>query len=647
MGPSLLWVFHHVLTVLLAALVLSVGVRLWKVWRGIRDRGFADLMCMQLVFSAAMLARLLLPPETLLHPNFHGMTFLEIPLCPPIGEPALLADKAGYGLGNYTFYHFLWAYLPRTVGTYFMVNRVLSAVTCVLLFLLVRLLGGSRVWAFSSGILLALLPGHIIPAASENGIVLCSFLAMAALVNWAGWLATRSPWLLLGAAGYLVWTVHSRVLVLAFPAAFVIVALARKWTNARSAGAGGAQRLQSPSPGEAGHSPGQAGGGEKRIPSPSFPVGEGRACPAKPWRSRVGGALACAALAFLLLAVPQYVHVLSGLGRDESRNVHAVNLLLMPLALLRPDRNLLLDPDVTPVFLPLAVVLGLIVLFRTDRRMGWSVLALTLGFGALYLFFSDHITSQLRYQYFTWPFYALTAGVLPAWLCGMVELKRGVASVPAGTPHRARLLRKASRIRLSACALTVLVVAAFSAPYVARVQARDAGAEEFSFIMDTLPKLPEGSVLLEPKPIDVPGFRTIAPLALPDFLLAENGLEAATADPEQMLGHRKDLPPWSPVSPPPSGGSTPSEARGEEGVAGSVPPLLVYIGLQAHSFFPGEEVGKYAPDYLRLKRFPWWKKVRLVPVETRTIGTKGYTPAEDLYIPTGEVEIGFYRVEPK
>jgi len=55
---------------------------------------------------------------------------------------------------------------------------------------------------------------------------------------------------------------------------------------------------------------------------------------------------------------------------------------------------------------------------------------------------------------------------------------------------------------------------------------------------------------------------------------ATRGCGAEAPCPGQPSLPSMEMPPWSPVSPPPSGGSTPSEARGEEGVAGSAFSVL-------------------------------------------------------------------------
>jgi len=562
-SPPVLQAMHYVLTALVALLLLSAPARWGRVWKAVEGAGPLDVAAVLWVGAAAFLLRWLLPPEALLNPNFHGMTFLDVPLCASVQDAVELADRSQYGVGNYTFYHFLWAYLPRTPGVYFMVNRVLSALTCMLLYVLVRLLGGNRIWAFASAWLLALVPAHVIVAASENSILLSSFLAMAGLVCWVAWLRDGSRWLLFGAAGYLLWTVHSRVLVLAFPAAFVITGAA------------------------------------------AWPTLKPRLRGAGPW---------VAAVAFLLLAVPQYVHIAAGLSNESTQHAHAANLLYTLVSLIRPSVNLLINPDLTPVLVPVLSLAGMVLLARTEPRTGRMVAALAFGFGALYLFFSSLETVQLRYQYFTWPLWLLPAGVVPAWAASHMLKRHGVADIRPGTPGRVRLVRKSLRIQAAVTGLVLVAPALSFLPYVERVRQEDAGVKEFRFVVESLPQLPAGSVLLEPSRIEVSDRRTLFPYAIPVFLLEQTGVRAADRGMEDLL--------------------TLPDTR-----------VVVYVGLQAYSYFREEDVSPYAPDYLRLRRLARWKGVTLRPLLTTVVDTRGYRPAEDLFIPASQAQIGFYEVE--
>lgn len=357
-SPNLLQAVSHALT----ALLLVLAVTIWWRWRGlstaIEGMSWRDGAALAGLFVLAAALRLLLPHHTIIHTNFHGLYFLEIAVGPSVPAEEL-GQRAPYGLGNHVFFRLLWLYLPREIPLYLTINALLSAAVPAQLYLLARLLDGSRGWGLTAGLLLAVLPAHILVSPTENDLVLCSFMALAALTHWIAWLRTGRRALLYGALAWLVLLVHTRVLVLVFPAAFVVVAMLLE--------------------------------GQRRA------------------RFKSTALLIGSALAALLMA-PQYLLLDEVLSADHAAAVSVANLMRLPGYMFHPGTNLLLAPAVTMPLLPLLCVAGLALLLHQRRKTGLLLLLPIVTLGPLYLYFSDHLLDSLRYQYFVWPFYLLPAG---------------------------------------------------------------------------------------------------------------------------------------------------------------------------------------------------------------------------------------------
>jgi len=355
-SPALLVTISHTLTALLVMLVLTS----WLRWRGlavaIPGGNWQDVAALVALFVLSALLRLLLARHTIIHTNFHGLYFLEIAAGPPVPAEGL-SQRAPYGLGNYAFFNFVWLYLPRSIDRYFTVNALLAAAVPAQLYLLVRLLGGEWKWGLASALTLAVLPAHIIVSPTENDIVLCSFFALASLICWLGWLRTGRWALLAGALAWLVLLVHTRILVLVFPAAFVAASILLE------------------------------GRREARFKSPLFVL---------------------SALAAAILILPQYLLVYEVLTAAPAAS--AATLWRLPAHMALPETNLLLAPGLTLPLLPLLALAGVILLMRKERRTGLLVALPLVTIAPLYLYFSGHTLDCLRYQFFVWPFYLLPAG---------------------------------------------------------------------------------------------------------------------------------------------------------------------------------------------------------------------------------------------
>ena len=349
---------HHLLAVLLIGLLLSTY---WAAREFCRQTvGFrkSEWALGLLLFGVALALRLVFVDPTLLHTNFHGLYFLDIPLSQRVAGGALLAEKAGYGLTNYTFYHLLWAYLPRTLGVYYFVNAILSSGCACLTYLLVRVLGGRVLWALCAGLTLAILPAHAGVSLSENDIILSSFFCLAGLAAWIAFLRFNSKVLFFWSLACLVVAVHSRVLVLSAPPVYVMA-----WWL---------------------HRPGA------------------KASFRSPWA--IAGLLATVAS-----CLPQYVHICALLQSQATTGASAASLVQLPLSFFTPSHNLLLNWQFVPTVVPAGVAVS-VWLCATSRSPGRdTLLGATLVWGLLYLYFSNHPLDALRYQFFVWPFYSALA----------------------------------------------------------------------------------------------------------------------------------------------------------------------------------------------------------------------------------------------
>jgi len=534
---SVISVTHLVLTGLLVLLVATFFWR-WRSWReAVPDFDRRDLLMLRLTLAVAAGLRVILSHPTIIHTNFHGLRYLETALAGAVSDPAELPARAKYGLGNYTFFTFLWVFLPRTVDVYFGVNLLLSSLLAPFLYLFVRLLEGGRRWALFSALILAFLPAHIKVSATENDILLCSFFAMVSLVNWLGWLRTGRVVLLLGAAAGLALAVHTRILSSALPVALVLLV-------------------------------------------PFVPE----------WRARFRKPAAWAILAGTsLLLVPHCIHVWNLLHAQHSAAARSLDLLGLPFRLFSPAHNLLLDPGVTMPLLPVLVAAGVVVVGARRFRSGLAATLLMLFFGALYLYFSEHLLDCLRYQFFVWPFYALLAAI---------PFEMFPVHAARGRIHKAMPMMGAALL------LTALLL-----PYVPWLTTPHVITREFDFIREGLDEVPAGSaVRTTGSGFDVAKGR-VPSFTLPAFLLDEHGLVQADEK---------------------------SEVRA----------TVLYVGLQDYVFTVSEDPEPHAPTYRRPRAWPP-ETAQLVPIVTSTLRPAGDSPGPGLYFPAKEVTIGFYRVIPE
>jgi hypothetical protein len=353
---SLLLPLQVVLSLALLFLIFSSLAQARK----ISEAGHLDRIDWSFVFGsfiAAAAIRLLLPPPLLIHTNFHALYFMENALGPKTSDLGELLGRAPYGMTNYSVFQLFWAYLPRTWPMYAALNALLAAAIVPLTVLLVRLMGGNRVWAIGAGLVLCLLPAHIKASPTESEITLSSLFAILTLVQWTAYLRSPGKLLLAGTVAALTLTVHSRVLVLAFPlilAAFCLYL------------------------------------GELKQPLKARQI----------W---FAGAIWAA------LAWPQYAYIGHSLTVGDAAG--EAGLLGEKLTLfLRPEANLLANFQVTPVLLALLVLVGLFLLAFKQGWRGLSLVGQYLFLSVLYHIHSAHFLDQLRYQFFLWPFVAIIAG---------------------------------------------------------------------------------------------------------------------------------------------------------------------------------------------------------------------------------------------
>jgi hypothetical protein len=363
-------------------LLLSSYVQGRRIHRaGLLTKG--DWLAVAGLFALASLLRLTLVPQMFVHTNFHALYFVENALGPRTTDAIDLLGRTPYGLTNYSLFQLCWAYLPRTWPVYLNINAVISAATIPLVFLLIRLLDGSRWWALGGAILMTLLPAHMKMGPTESEITLSSFFALLSLVLWTAYLRAPDKILLAGTFAALLVTVHSRVLPTAFPAALVVIYFALPLA--------------------------------RRLPVPGKHLA-------------VGGGIWAA------LAWPQYVYVVSLLVHSDAGDGKA-RFAGQLTRVLSPETSLLLNSEVTPFIVPLFVAVGSGLLIWRRKRQGAILVAATALVAQFYHIHSSHVLDQLRYQFFLWPFLAILAGFALEELCVRLpnQTSRAVAMASWGT----------------------------------------------------------------------------------------------------------------------------------------------------------------------------------------------------------------------
>jgi len=371
-----LFPLHHLLTALIVFQTVSSVARWRRIALIIALKPW-EWAALAGLFAGALALRLLLPPEQLVHTGFHSLYFLENALGPRAVDAAELAGRAPYGLTNYTLFQLFWAYLPRTWQVCVSLHAVLASATVVYVYMIVRLLAGDPIWAVASSLTLALLPAHVKGSATESDIIVCSFFAMMALVNWLAAVRSGSRLLLCGTAAALVLAVHGRILTLAFP-----VAIVTAWF----------------------------------VLDPSL-----RRPPGVRWMLPAFGLTA-------VLTAPQYVHVWNILRSSAAWGPMQVHGL--PTAFLlstSQHTSLLFSPAATSAAIPLLVAAGAVLLVLRRRWRGALLVVGTVAIFLLYHQMSENVLDQLRYQFFIWPFLAIVAGFAAeeAWTRGRGVPLRG------------------------------------------------------------------------------------------------------------------------------------------------------------------------------------------------------------------------------
>ena len=139
-------------------------------------------------------------------------------------------------------------------------------------------------------------------------------------------------------------------------------------------------------------------------------------------------------------------------------------------------------------------------------------------------------------------------------------------------------------------------------------------SREATFVLENVSRLPSQSILLESEPLVTNDERLIAPLVIPAFVIDDANLGISV--------------------------SAMKEASLLSSNAGK--PVLVYIGLQSHVHYAGENPATVQRPRIdpRISHL----RSRLVPVVTTTIDTSGPTPGPELEFSSENVEIGFYRL---
>ena len=528
-----------------AVLVLLVLLALFcagDVRRLAQPLGRPYWLAMLAIFVLALVLRALLTPHAPLHANTHGLREMRELIA---GQGALIAylEVGQYGLAKQALLAPLTALLGGTASALFWTNILLGSLTPLALGLAATLATRSRLTGLLAGLLLASLPAHIRLSSSESGLVAYNLFLAVTLV--AAQVAARRgrvrSFLLCGLlAGF---TAQLHLVALAAPAMMLAAVL---FVADRAAGC--------------------------RIPWPG---------------------VALASVVALVVSLPHAVHMVARSGEAGAGRGSLVSLELWASA-----SNLLFNPRVTPILLPLCGLAGLILLGR-GRPVAALVWALVIaGLSWVSLLVCACLSDAVRYQ--TTPLMLTT----PLAAYALARL--------AG-PGAGRRLRPL----LAGVALLALLGSAL--PGLTLLSRPDNADLEYAFIRRTIPTLPDQAtlVLLDQR---LAGRRVLTDF--PDFLLQEHGKQWRVIR-QGEVGRRRGA------------------HRG---------PLILYHGLTCFSF-TNQEVKSGAPGPGKVRPechgFRQRHTLRALAEERITTRRPHWSPRHQAFhmVPARSFTLGFYLVE--
>lgn len=392
--PWLLQLNRAILALALLLALLSVR----PLWTASRELGGRYWLAMAGVLALALCLRALLPPHAPLHANTHGIRELREVL---LGHDALIPNllMGQYGLARHALLSALAPVFGGTAAGLIWANVVLGSLTASALGLATTALTGSRVAGVLAALLLACLPAHVRLSASESGLLAYNLFLALSLVA-ARLAVTTGQWRLYALASLLTaFTTQLHLVSLAAPAVLLAALLAQK--TERSSGT--------------------------VLLCWYFPGGVGIFFRKHRWK------VLAAAAVVLTLAAPHAVAMVSdhwqaGQARGD----------LSGLGGWFSSANLLLNPRVTPILLPVAAACGVALVARGQPAMALVGLLGLAAISWLHLLVNAAFSDAVRYQTTTLMLITPAAAHGLAWLLqrarwpGLVTVAALLASAVPG-----------------------------------------------------------------------------------------------------------------------------------------------------------------------------------------------------------------------
>ena len=310
-----------------------------------------------MVFAVALLLRLFVSPQTLIHENAHGYEYLRTAFSGQ-GYPF-------HGTGYYAFYRLITLAFGQEPIVVFGCNAILSSLTAGALVPVGTLLTDSRRVGFFTGLVYALWPAALRIAATESMFPLALFVAVITLGVWLSAVRSGNRTLYVLAGLLLAVAVQVRPVMLLWPIIVAISSISQpKWSS----------------------EPAKAG----------------------PWLS---------AAVFLVLASAWLSFRILDLGQNGMHSVVDLSPV-RAVQLFFSSENLIWNNRWSPTATMVLATLGLAVLMRSNWRLATFVVlsgailcwfALAPSEGA--------VVSQLRLQSPVHVFVALSAGAGSAFVC--------------------------------------------------------------------------------------------------------------------------------------------------------------------------------------------------------------------------------------
>lgn len=352
--------------------------------------GAAAAVALAAIVALGFIVRLCASPMAPVHCNNHGVREIRSYVYPTSPEQT----EMNYGEVFPAFVAWFLGFTNGKAGALFAMNLMFGSLAVLSMFLLARAMTGSDPPALFAALLMAVSPGMVWISGTESQITLYIFSALLGLAILASAAETQNEPLLWMAAAVVAFAASLRILtVLLVPAAVIVFF------------------FKTPRPAE----------------------------------KRSARFLIHAAAALFLISLWSWLHYLT-IPKMTEKGWASLSLLNIASAFFH-RANILWDPTLTIIALPLLLCAGLIISCFKNRRLAISAALLLLILVPLTFTVIDCRTTSLRYQIQAHWIYYLLAGAVFSWrpktnkkLCAAVAAC-AVAAVIANSAFGLALLR--------------------------------------------------------------------------------------------------------------------------------------------------------------------------------------------------------------